>query len=493
MRARDFERAEEVDDAVDFDLIRHRPARAPPSSSHALADRTDRISWIGTIAVIVVAVVRAHRAARAARPRRPPPRARRRAAARSPSTDSLTGLPNRALLRAADRRGARAPGERRRRRVPRPRRLQAGQRLARPRRRRPAARDLRRASAATRCAPRTPWPGSAATSSRCSAIGAGDPDALVERLFGVLAAPVMLEGKRLHLRASIGIATTDSGSDLLRNADLAMYAAKGSGHEPLRRLHRRHARARAGAAGPPRAARAGDRERGAGPALPADRRPRPRPHRRLRGAGALAASHARPARPGRVHPAGRGDRADRAARALGPARGVPQAAQWAGAPYLSRQRRRSPARAGRASSRRSRCALRDSGLVASRLVLEVTESSSGGRRRGRAPAGAAQARRPARDRRLRHRLLVAGLPAPVPDGRPEDRPLLHAATRARTARCCRRSWPWASRSGLVLVPEGIESPSRPTRCARSAAGSARASCSASPSRRPSSRVSPSRA
>ena len=61
------------------------------------------------------------------------------------------------------------------------------------------------------------------------ALGADDPDALVERLFGVLAAPVMLEGKRLHLRASIGIATTDSGSDLLRNADLAMYAAKGSG------------------------------------------------------------------------------------------------------------------------------------------------------------------------------------------------------------------------------------------------------------------------
>jgi diguanylate cyclase (GGDEF)-like protein len=61
------------------------------------------------------------------------------------------------------------------------------------------------------------------------ALGAYDPDALVARLFEVLAAPVMLEGKRLHLRASIGIAGTDSGDDLLRNADLAMYAAKGSG------------------------------------------------------------------------------------------------------------------------------------------------------------------------------------------------------------------------------------------------------------------------
>ncbi len=56
-----------------------------------------------------------------------------------------------------------------------------------------------------------------------------DVDALVDRLFDVLAAPVMLEGKRLHLRASIGIATTDSGDQLLRNADLAMYAAKAAG------------------------------------------------------------------------------------------------------------------------------------------------------------------------------------------------------------------------------------------------------------------------
>src|SRR5690606_1833177 len=49
------------------------------------------------------------------------------------------------------------------------------------------------------------------------------------RLFDVLAAPVMLEGKRLYLRASVGIASTESGCDLLRNADLAMYAAKASG------------------------------------------------------------------------------------------------------------------------------------------------------------------------------------------------------------------------------------------------------------------------
>ena len=133
----------------------------------------------------------------------------------------------------------------------------------------------------------------------------------------------MLEGKRLHLRASIGIATTDSGSDLLRNADLAMYAAKGSGTNKfavytadmhvhaLARLDRRE-----------QLERAIENEelvlhyqpivdldlgRNAGfEALVRWQHPDPRA-----------------ARPRRVHPAGRGDRADRAARALGAARGVP--------------------------------------------------------------------------------------------------------------------------------------------------------------------------
>ena len=49
------------------------------------------------------------------------------------------------------------------------------------------------------------------------------------------------------------------------------------------------------------------------------------------------------------------------------------------------------------------------------------------RRRGhrQAPARAQGARRADRDRRLRHRLQLARLPAPVSRRRPEDRPLLH--------------------------------------------------------------------
>ncbi len=56
------------------------------------------------------------------------------------------------------------------------------------------------------------------------ALGLEDRDAFVERLFGALAEPVALGGKRLQLRASVGVA--DTGADLLRNADLALNAAK---------------------------------------------------------------------------------------------------------------------------------------------------------------------------------------------------------------------------------------------------------------------------
>ena len=58
-----------------------------------------------------------------------------------------------------------------------------------------------------------------------------------------------------------------------------------------------------------------------------------------------------------------------------------------------------------------------------------------GRRGGRAGAhrarGAALGRRPHRDRRLRHRLLVARAAAPVPDRRDQGRPLVHPGRRAR--------------------------------------------------------------
>ncbi|HZT14985.1 MAG TPA: EAL domain-containing protein [Gaiellaceae bacterium] len=52
---------------------------------------------------------------------------------------------------------------------------------------------------------------------------------LAERLLAAVRTPLLLDGRELRLSASIGIATGGAAEDLLRNADLAMYAAKRRG------------------------------------------------------------------------------------------------------------------------------------------------------------------------------------------------------------------------------------------------------------------------
>ena len=74
------------------------------------------------------------------------------------------------------------------------------------------------------------------------------------------------------------------------------------------------------------------------------------------------------------------------------------------------------------------------GLDPVHLRLEITETVAG---RGvgdgdRLAGGAERARRPPRPRRLRHRLLLARLPQPLPLPRAEDRPLLRRHARRRT-------------------------------------------------------------
>lgn len=65
---------------------------------------------------------------------------------------------------------------------------------------------------------------------------APDVDAVrevAERVLDAVSEPMTIEGRLLHLRASVGVATRQaadmSPGDLLRNADLAMYAAKAKG------------------------------------------------------------------------------------------------------------------------------------------------------------------------------------------------------------------------------------------------------------------------
>src|SRR3954451_21649227 len=225
MRSRDFERAGVIDARVDFERVRHGLRRAA-DRNRALADRLDRISWIGTGIVAAFAaialtalLVLLDRAARR--------QVREGELRRLAFEDSLTRLPNRAyfeeriaavladgtpavvafldlddfkqvndsLGHAAGDRLLSICGERLRNA------LRAGDTVAR----------------------------LGGDEFAVLAVDAGDPAALVTRLFDVLVAPVMLEGKRLHLRASIGIAGTDAGPDLLRKAELAMYAAKATG------------------------------------------------------------------------------------------------------------------------------------------------------------------------------------------------------------------------------------------------------------------------
>jgi diguanylate cyclase (GGDEF)-like protein len=227
LRARDFERAEDLGVVVDLATTTLRTRlRALAEENRELAVRSDRFSWIGTVLVMALLVVGLTALVglldRAGRRRIRDEQLRRLA-----FEDSLTGLPNRPLfeqrIAAALEAGAPAVvafldlddfkqvndslGH------------AAGDRLLEI-----CGRRLRNALREGDTVARL-----GGDEFAILAVEVTDLDAFVDRIFSVLSAPVMLEGKRLHLRASIGVATTLSGPELLRNSDLAMYAAKAAG------------------------------------------------------------------------------------------------------------------------------------------------------------------------------------------------------------------------------------------------------------------------
>ena len=135
-------------------------------------------------------------------------------------------------------------------------------------------------------------------------------------------------------------------------------------------------------------------------------------------------------RPDAIHPARRGDGLHRAARPLGARAGLPGGGALA-ATSAGPLSCRSTCPAGSCRTPSSvedvRTALRFSGLAPHQLILEITESVL-----MVDPAATAQTlpeseepRRPDRHRRLRHRVLLAQLPAPVPGRHPEDRQVVH--------------------------------------------------------------------
>ena len=213
--------------------------------------------------------------------------------------DALTGLPNWELLRDRLEQGAGRRHPLRRRDRPaadRPGPVQGDQRQPRPHLRRQAALPGRPAAASRCCATATPSRGWAATSSPscCPSVdGVAEAQAVAERLRESLHRPFDVDGVALDVEASIGIVLspwhgTDT-EDLLRNADIAMYAAKelkagAVVFEPDEHVTAPVAADRARRPAP----RAGGRRR-AVPALPAQVHPGRRADRGRRGAAALAA------------------------------------------------------------------------------------------------------------------------------------------------------------------------------------------------------------
>ncbi len=149
---------------------------------------------------------------------------------------------------------------------------------------------------ATCCAPATPWPASAATSSSCLCENLYDVQkeavAIAERICATVVQPFSAAGIELFTSASIGIAFVRPGDDphvLVARADSAMYMAKQRGRSRCEIYHpdfdeRDHPPGRAHQ----RPAPCG-RARRAGAALPAGEGPRLRGRGRHGGPGALAA------------------------------------------------------------------------------------------------------------------------------------------------------------------------------------------------------------
>ena len=305
--------------------------------------------------------------------------------------DALTGLPNRdprARPRRADA-GARPPPRRAdRRRCTST--STASSRSTTATATRPATSCCGRSPSACGGDPRerhggAAWP--ATSSSCCSRLAAAAGPELVARAHRSTscAQPMELasaggqaavgDGQRRH-RARLSGTTP---SELLRDADLALYRGQGRRQEPLRAVRAEHADGRPGPLDLELDLAGALDARPAVPALPADLRPQ---RRRATGVEALLRWR-HPTRgivpPGRVHPARRAQRADRRRSDAGcSTRRAAQAAAWRATGYAARyggQRLGAPAR--RATPRRGRRAARSraAGSTPTALTLEITETA----------------------------------------------------------------------------------------------------------------------
>ena len=329
---------------------------------------------------------------------------------------------------------------------------------------------------------RARWPG-AATASGTPVLGRGqdtaarigadefallieeaDGDVAVERyaqkIVEAFAEPFVLTSGPVVATASVGVATTEDSTDagdLVRHADLALYAAKAAGKRQWRRyqpvLSAVIARRRELKAAIEDAVNGFRLHAG----LPAHRGARDRRDRGLRGAGAVAAPALGDDQPRPVHLPGRGDRLHRATRFLGAPAGSERPGRLA-APRTRpccavRQRERVRPAVPRTRLRRggTQGAIRvGPGAVPAATGTHRERPAGPGRPDPRRADRAEATGRAARDRRLRHRVLVPELPARTAGGRAEDRQVVHRWHRVLPEggwRSSRSSCGWPRRSG----------------------------------------------
>ena len=406
--------------------------------------------------------------------------------------DPLTGLPNRTLLAAVRRRPLPARHRRPRLPLPRPGQLQGRQRLPRPHRRRraarrggqPAARHVRPSDLVARF-------GGDEFVVVCEGVDEADAVALAERISIALAHPMHLGGVDIRPYASVGVtvqtAEHTAAEDLIRDCDIAMYQAKAGGKGRITVLDQQ-ARAEAR-----------DKLR-----LVADLRdaierreitlyyqPIFATRRRRSVAVESLARWEHPER-GMISPATFVPLAEESGLIAGLGLLVldetcRQLAEWdqllgqRGTGAGQRQRlgaaaRRQPRRPGGRGP-----APAPAGAVADLDRDHRVRPDEGSRVGARHPRGAAAPRRGAGDRRLRDRLLVAGLPAAPAGGLPEGGPVASSpSSPTATPRSPPRSSPWPAPSTSAPSPRASRPRSRPRSSPGSVPPTCRASCSPGP-------------